>query len=146
MKSDNIDKEYDSEKAKLETEFAEKLADLKENRDKAKATISDKKLNLRLATDLWTKGKSRMEIAQILEVPNDAVLSLMIRGHYKDSVESHTRREASYTKRRKPIHVQLATQTSKDYQERKKMMIGKYGLTEFEKTKLEEEHSMKQIN
>ena len=91
MKSDNIDKEYDSEKAKLETEFAEKLADLKEKRVKAKAMISDKKLNLRLATDLWTKGKSRMEIAQILEVPNDAVLSLMIRGHYKDSVESHTR-------------------------------------------------------
>ena len=91
MKSDKIDKEYDSEKEKLTTEFNRRYAELEDKRKKAKAEVSNKKLNIRLATDLWTKGKSRTEIAKILEVPNDAVLSLMIRGHYKDSVESHTR-------------------------------------------------------
>ena len=91
MSEKNIKEKYDSEIAKLEAEVAEKIRLLYEAKAKEIESSKDTKLDRKIASGLWKKGKSRHEISLILEIPNDKNLSLLIPEPYESSVKSHER-------------------------------------------------------
>ncbi len=91
MSNKNINEKYDSEIEKLEAEMAEKIAALEKAKAKEIEANKDIKLDRKIASGLWKKGKSRHEISLILEIPNDKNLSLLIPDPYESSVKSHER-------------------------------------------------------